>query len=120
MNIDKFGHHVHKRLRLSEVSEFKNKALLRSDNGDYDLQSSRLKGVADPSSPDDAANKQYVDRLARNIYDKKHLDSLFEIINSQIIQIFNQLRINFYTKEDIEGILNNLNGGKRTSRERNP
>lgn len=120
MNIDKFGHHVHKRLRVSEVCEFKNKALLRSDNGDFDLQSSRLKGVVNPSSPDDVVNKQYVDELVQNIYDKKHLDSIFEIINSQISQLFNQLRINFYTKKELEGILNNFNNGQRTSRERNP
>lgn len=124
MNIDKFGHHVHKRLRVCEFFELENKTLLRSDNGDFDLQSSRLKGVADPSLPNDAVNKHYVDQLVQNTFEKKKLDSMFEninsqieIINSQIQQLANQLKINFYTKWEINNFLSNSKDGKRTSRE---
>lgn len=120
MNVDKFGHHVHKRLRVSEVSELKHKALFRSENGDYDLHSARLKGVLKPLSPDEAANKQYVDQLLQNTYQKKHVDSLFEVINSQIIQLSTQLKLNFYTNKEIDKILENLKNDKRTNRERNP
>lgn len=105
MNIDKFGHHVHKRLRVSEGTELNDKVLLRTENGDYDLKSLRLRGVVNPISPDDAVNKQYVDQIIQNMYQKEHLDSLFETINSQVHQLLNQLRINFYTKQEINTIL---------------
>lgn len=119
MNIDKFGHHVHKRLRASEVSELNNKALLRTEKGDFDLKSVRLKGVANPLSPDDAVNKQYIDQLIQKYYEKSHLDSVLKTINSHIYQLANQLKLNFYTKEETDFILSHSNNDKRTSSERN-
>jgi hypothetical protein len=119
MNIDKFGHHVHKRLRVSEFSELNDKALLRTENGDFDLQTSRLKGVACPELPNDAVNKQYVDQLFHNIYEKKKLDSLFEIINSQILLLSRQLKLNFYTKKETDDILNRLSNVEKTNSKRN-
>jgi hypothetical protein len=115
MNIDKFGHHVHKRLRVSQFSEFNDKALLRTENGDFDLQTSRLKGVAFPELPNDAVNKQYVDHLIQNNYEKKKLDSLFEIINSQILHLSRQLQLNFYTKKEIDNILIRLSNVEKTN-----
>lgn len=116
MNVDKFGHHVHKRLRLSEVGEIKDNALLRTENGDFDLQSSRLKGVVIPVSPDDAVNKQYVDHIALNTYDKIKLESMFQTINSHISQLANQLRLNFYTNKEIDSMLSELNNDKGRNR----
>lgn len=112
MNIDKFGHHVHKRLR---VTEFNDKALLRTENDDFDLQSSRLRGVNSPVLPSDAVNKKYVDQLLRNTYEKKKIDALFEIINSQINHLSRQLNLNFYTKKEIDNILYQLNNDKKTN-----
>jgi hypothetical protein len=124
MNIDKFGHHVHKRLRLMTVSD---KALLRSENGDYDLQFSRLKGVTKPLTADDAVNKQYVDQSFTNFYDKKDLGQIFyakkdldQILNTIKVQIQNlnaQLRLNFYTKQEVENIVKHTNNDKGTNRE---
>jgi hypothetical protein len=118
MNIDKFGHHVHKRLRVSEVSELKYKALLRTEAGHFDLQSLRLKGVVEPLSPDDAVNKQYVDKYIQNTYEKKYLDSMFDTINGQILHLASQLKLNFYTNKEIDRILKNKYNDKRANSER--
>lgn len=113
MNIDKFGHHVHKRLRLVTVSD---KALLRSENGDYDLQFSRLKGVTKPLTADDAVNKQYVDQSFTNFYDKKELDQILNTIKVQIHNLNAQLRVNFYTKQEVDTIVKHTNNDKGTNR----
>jgi hypothetical protein len=116
MNVDKFGHHVHKRLRVSDISEFNHKALLRTENGDFDLQSARLKGVEFPVSPKDAVNKQYFHQFIKNLYERKTLDSLFETINNQIKHILLQLKLNFYTSKEIDDILKRLSDGNATDR----
>lgn len=120
MNIDKFGHHIHKRLRTGEVQELKYKALLRTEAGHFDLKSLRLKGVVKPLSSDDAVNKQYVDEYIENMYEKKYIDSLFNTINNQIHQLVTQLKLNFYTKKEIDDILKKINNDKTTNSERDP
>lgn len=120
MNIDKFGHHVHKRLRTGDISELKYKALLRTEAGHFDLQSMQLRGLAKPLSPDSAVSKQYVDQYIHNMYDKKYLDSMFETINEQIQHLASQLRLNFYTNKEIDHILKNINYEKRTNSARDP
>lgn len=119
MNIDKFGHHVHKRLRANEVSDLNYKALLRTNGACFE-GSLQLKGVAEPSLPDDAVNKQYVDQYIQNMYDKTYIDSLFDTINNQIHHLSSQLRINFYTNKEIDDIIKNLNNGKASNSERDP
>jgi hypothetical protein len=119
MNIDKFGHHVHKRLRAYEVSDLNYKALLRTNGACFE-GSLQLKGVAEPLSPDDAVNKQYVDKYIQNMYDKTYIDSLFNTINNQIQQLSSQLKINFYTNKEIDNILKNIKNGKATNSERDP
>jgi hypothetical protein len=114
MNIDKFGHHVHKRLRLITVSD---KALLRSENGDYDLQFSKLKGVTNPLTADDAVNKQYVDESLNDFYNKKELDQILNTINVQIHNTYAQLRVNFYTKQEVDTIIKHINNDKGTNSE---
>lgn len=83
MNIDKFGHHVHKRLRHS--SETPQRALVESDIGVYDLQSKRLKGVRLPVSPDDIVNKEYVDKCMSQVYTKQELRLVLEVLQKEII-----------------------------------
>lgn len=84
MNLDKFGHHGHKRLRYS--SETPKKALVESEIGVYDLQSKRLKGVRLPVSPDDIVNKEYVDKCLSQFYTKQELKHVIEILRKEIIE----------------------------------
>lgn len=62
MNVDKFGHHVHKRLRMSELFDF-DIILKKTETGDIDLKSNHLRGLPLPESGDHAVNKEYVDNL---------------------------------------------------------
>lgn len=54
MKIDKFGHHVHKRLRLVEYINTLNDTLVKTDKGHYDLKLSKLKGLTSPNEADEA------------------------------------------------------------------
>lgn len=95
MNVDKFGHHIHKRMRLSELIEFNENALLKSENGDFDLKTSRLKGIRSPVDAHDAVNKDYVDRLNANTL--KELNNLtvnkdyVDQLNANMLNKFNNL-----------------------------
>lgn len=84
MNVDKFGHYIHKRMRLSELFEFNENALLKSENGDFDLKTSRLRGIRSPVEADDAVNKDYVDQLNANTL--KEVNYLIGKLRSQIIK----------------------------------
>lgn len=84
MNIDKFGHHVHKRMRLSELFEFNENALIKSESGEFDLKSSRLGGIRSPIEPDDAVNKSYVDQINANTL--KEVNKLIGSLRSQILR----------------------------------
>lgn len=96
MNVDKFGHHIHKRLRAFDIFDFRDKALLKKDSGEFDLQSSVLKGVKRPQLFDEAVNKEYLDDTVKKIVSE---------INDKILKIFNHLDTQFVTKADINKIL---------------
>lgn len=102
MNIDKFGHHIHKRLRVSEIFDFHDKALLKKDSGEYDLQLSKLKGVMRPQFPDEAVNKEYLDEV---------LKSLKQEINAKITQIFKHFGEQFVSKGELDNKLNQFEKG---------
>ena len=108
MNVDKFGHHVHKRLRLAEVFNISDNVLLRSENGDYDFKTSRLKGVKTPTSTDDAVNKQYIDELIKGCYDKKEIDTKLKSIKSQIDLLTKQCDNKFCTKADLNNLIKSI------------
>lgn len=93
MNIDKFGHHVHKRLRVSELLDFQDKALLKKDSGEYDLQSSALKGVKRPQFADEAVNKEYLDEV---------VNSLSLTINGELVKVVNFLERQYVTKDYLQ------------------
>lgn len=104
MNIDKFGHHVHKRLRLSEFTDILTNTLIRTDAGDFDLKSSRLKGLQSPEKDDEAVNKEYVDKCVQELKNemktiqsniKKYLNNLEKLTT-------NNLSTLYYTKKDID------------------
>lgn len=97
MNIDKFGHHVHKRLRLPKL--FDSDKFLKLENGEFDLHLVRLKGVKSPSAVDDAVNKQYVDNLLNDYHTNLDLTAELHKLKTDII---NLMRIKFYIKEEVD------------------
>lgn len=99
MNIDKFGHHVHKRFRFAQNY---NETLQKSENGDFDLRSSRLKGLKAPLSNDEAVNKEYVDRINKIIQ-----TNLANIILSlkRVNSILEEIDKKFCTQEDVIRII---------------
>lgn len=99
MNIDKFGHHIHKRLRLPEF--------INTDTGDFDLKLSRLKGLQFPENDDEAVNKGYVDKSAEELrleLKKIHNDIKKDLQNLEKLTS-EKLRTLYYTKVDINRIL---------------
>lgn len=107
MNIDKFGHHVHKRLRLSEFSEILSDTLVRSDTGEFDLKSSKLKGVQIPEKDDEAVNKEYVDKSVQALKNemmkiqsnvRNFLHSLEKITTTNLSKMY-------YTKQEIDNMI---------------
>lgn len=119
MNVDKFGHFIHKRMRLSEIFDFNENALLKSENGNFNLKNSRLGGIKPPVELDDAVNKDYVDRL--NTKTIRELDKLIGSLRSRIIldmhkiaqdtlkakipEVLIQLEDKFYTKADVNKLI---------------
>lgn len=93
MNIDKFGHHVHKRMRVLDPVEFTPlaKALYQNEVGDYDLKQRRLKGLKLAVDGDEAVSKEYLN-LNNSLYCKKE-DFLAEIrsIKTEINLLNSQL-----------------------------
>lgn len=119
MNVDKFGHHIHKRMRFSELLEFNENALLKSESGDFDLKKSRLKGIRSPIETDDAVNKDYVDRLRDQTINE--LNKVIRLLRTQIIkevqitvqnalkakipEVLVQLEDKFNNKEEVQQLL---------------
>lgn len=83
MNIDKFGHHVHKRLRVSELFDFDD-LVKKTETGEVDLKSSYLKGLPSPKSRDHAVNKEYVDNLINNLDKNIVLDKYLKFENKTL------------------------------------
>lgn len=99
MNIDKFGHHVHKRFRFAQNYD---ETLHKSENGDFDLRSSRLKGLKSPLFNDEAVNKEYVDHINKVI--QTNLANVLlrlQQINSHLEEIDKK----FCTKADVIKII---------------
>lgn len=104
MNIDKFGHHVHKRLRMSTVHDPINKGLLLNDAGQYDLkQQSRLIGLQKPLTPDEAVNKDYVDQNSKLFCNKHDIFDEIKSIKSQLQLLQKQLEEKC-TRVDVQNI----------------
>lgn len=126
MNVDKFGHHVHKRLRLTELLDFNENALCKSETGDYDLKSTRLKGIRSPVEGDEVVNKDYVDRM--NAHTVQEFNRLFSSLRSQIIldgqnavksylktkssDVLIHFEDKFYTKAEVDNLIKNIPNGK--------
>lgn len=103
MNVDKFGHYVHKRLRLSEILDFSNKSLSKTEHGDFDLQQRRLKGIRHPITSDEAVNKEYVDKIIHNYLTKAEVEDLvFSTIKKELIKYRTELYTEFCTKRELK------------------
>lgn len=107
MNLDKFGHHVHKRQRLSEYLETFNDTIIKSDTGQYDLKSSKLKGLLSPSEDDEAVNKAYVDKIVEELRNEiKTLNSnVKQYLKSLEIATSDRLNKTFYSKTEIDRLI---------------
>lgn len=117
MNIDKFGHHVHKRLRLTELFDFTDIALTKNEQGHFDIQSSRLKGLKTPKESDDAVNKEYVDIKINNL--RGDVQFLLNKALKDVQGVLNNFIKDVYTKRELDNIIQSMKkdeaaGGKRT------
>lgn len=107
MNVDKFGHHVHKRLRLTEYIGNYNETLVKSDTGHYDLKSSKLKGLSYPTEDDEAVNKAYLDKTVqelRNEVEKVKLEMKLHLKNLETFTT-DHLNKSFYSKSEIDKLI---------------
>lgn len=84
MNIDKFGHHIHKRLRLSDLFDYSENSLRKTKNGEYNLYFTKLKGVRAPVEGDEVVNKEYLDHRIDEIYRKYDINLIMENFRKEI------------------------------------
>lgn len=107
MNIDKFGHHVHKRLRLSEFIDNINETLVKADTGHYDLKSSKLKGLPSPNEDDEAVNKAYVDNIAQEL--RKEIEKVDNNLKLYLKNLERASEVHltklYYQKEEIDSLI---------------
>lgn len=115
MNIDKFGHYIHKRMRLSELFECNDNALTKSENGEFDLKATTLRGIRTPVESDDAVNKDYVDQLMTKITKDLYktmllmgtqiMDDVKNTLKTHISEVTIQFEDKFYTKTAVDNLL---------------
>lgn len=119
MNIDKFGHHVHKRLRLSDLLDFTEDAFIRKKNGHFDLKSSRLKGVQTPQESNDAVNKDYVDKIIKPLCTKEEVKLILDQVMKEAQRVINLFIKDVYTKSEVDSKIRSLRKDETTSGKRN-
>lgn len=105
MNVDKFGHHVHKKLCLSELVDFTENCLVKSESGEFNLQSSRLSGVKLPVAFDDVVNKEYVDKMIVNYFTKKDITAMMDSIKTDFTNKMFQLEKKFCTVDYVNKLI---------------
>lgn len=96
-NMDKFGHYIHKRLRLPESFEIFEKALHK---GEIDFLSARLTGVASPLKANDAVTKEYVDKQSESFASKEEVRDLVNAIKSDIKKYIQQQKEDYRAKDN--------------------
>lgn len=70
MNVDKFGHHVHKNKRIKNNLMVVECALKHLSDNNLDAQNKIIRNVKLPVYVTDSANKEYVDKSIEDIYKK--------------------------------------------------
>lgn len=98
MNIDKFGHHIHKNLRFSELLNFRENCLVKKNNGEYNLYFHRLKGVKSPQDADEVVNLEYLDHRMNAFYHKYDIDMIIANTKKEIMREVNDLITNLKTE----------------------
>lgn len=68
MNVDKFGHHIHKSKRIINNLIPASCALKRLSDNNLDAQNKIIKNIKLPVCGTDSANKEYVDKSIEVIY----------------------------------------------------
>lgn len=107
MNLDKFGHHVHKRLRLTEFNDTLAETLIKTQTGDLYLKSSRLKGLQSPEQDDEAVNKEYLDKSIEELrHEMKKIHSdVKKYLNGLERATTKNLSTLFYTKAEVDRMI---------------
>lgn len=104
MNVDKFGHHVHKRLRLSSEKIDGQLVLVRFQNGDYDFHTANLKGVKAPIDSNDAVNKEYVDSKLEKYCTLQQMYREISNLRANLLLVLNKQVDNNYKKLEKEKV----------------
>lgn len=82
MNVDKFGHYVHKKRKKEIIIEC---CLKSTNDGNLDAQNKTIKNIASPINCYDCVTKKYVDELENNIKKKiAELNQMLKEITSQL------------------------------------
>lgn len=102
MNVDKFGHHVHKRLRFSSEKIDGQLVLVRFENGDYDFHTANLKGVKTPIDSNDAVNKEYVDRELEKYCTLQQMQREISNLRASLLLLLNKQVDNNYNSKKLE------------------
>lgn len=103
--MDKFGHHIHKRLRLPDFLENFDKVLMRTETGEFDLQNTRLTGITIPLKNTDAVNKEYVDSQSQLFVKKQEVDIIFNDLKADVKKGIENLKADYYTKAELDQII---------------
>lgn len=98
MNIDKFGHHIHKRSRLSELFNATENFLIKNKNDEYHLHFSRLRGVREPKDADEVINLEYFNHRMAAFYCKQDIDNLMDNTRKKIMTEIDGLITNLKTE----------------------
>lgn len=79
MNVDKFGHHIHKRQRFTDIEQ--NCALKNIGDLNLSVQYKRLKHLKNPIDLYDAATKEYTDLAIADFWNKNIPKVIDQITN---------------------------------------
>lgn len=105
MNVDKFCHHIHKRIKADNSTGY---TLTISENS-FDAQNKIIKNLGKPNDLRDCATKEYVDtikiEILKKIFTKDHFDKL---IDEHLKKIKNNSQSLAQLRSDIDHLKNNI------------
>lgn len=99
--MDKFGHHIHKRLRLPDFIENFDKILMKTESGEFDLHNTRLTGITIPLKNSDAVNKEYVDRQNELYIKKEEIATIVNNLRTVLKEYVDNIIVDYCTKADL-------------------
>lgn len=124
MNVDKFGHHLHKSKRFKpETPVFVYCNLNYTSDKNLDAQNKVIKNIQTPINENDAVNKEYVDKSLESLNSNLQLmkfdkfEQVIEICNKKIKACENNTQQLTLKLKDLENKVNTLlNSGKIKSK----